>query len=95
MLNVGGDVGGAGLGLGGGGDDDDADYEDDEMTGAGGADAPGGTQRIAITPEDDASINRLTALGFTRVQAAQAYFACDKNEELAANFLFESGGFDD
>jgi len=33
----------------------------------------------------------LTQLGFPKARAAEAYFACDKNEEMAANFLFESG----
>jgi UV excision repair protein RAD23 len=41
------------------------------------------------------SINRLVSFGFSKARAAEAFFACDKNEEMAANFLFESGGFDD
>ena len=41
------------------------------------------------------AIDRLVSLGFPKTRAAEAYFACEKNEEMAANFLFESGGFDD
>jgi UV excision repair protein RAD23 len=60
--------------------------------GAGARGPPPGT--IALTQEEMDSVNRLMALGFSQAQAAQAFIACDRNETLAANFLFESG-FDD
>lgn len=44
--------------------------------------------QIPITEEDQAAINRLTELGFESDLVIQVYFACDKNEELAANILF-------
>ncbi|SCU86241.1 LAME_0D05138g1_1 [Lachancea meyersii CBS 8951] len=43
---------------------------------------------IELTPQDEAAILRLCELGFERTLAVQVYFACDKNEEVAANMLF-------
>jgi len=37
----------------------------------------------------------LVSYGFTKARAAEAYFACDKDVELAANFLFEAGADDE
>ncbi|VEU24387.1 DEKNAAC105673 [Brettanomyces naardenensis] len=47
-----------------------------------------GATRIEITPEENDAINRLCELGFDRNLVIQVYFACDKNEEMAANLLF-------
>jgi len=65
-----------------------------EAAGGGGGGGAGGGQGptvIQLTEDERAAVDRLTALGFDRNMAAQAYLACDKNEELAANFLFDSG----
>ncbi|KAL8659090.1 MAG: hypothetical protein Q9226_000618 [Calogaya cf. arnoldii] len=53
------------------------------------APAPPGAQEVFVTEEEREAIDRLCRLGFERDMVIQAYFACDKNEELAANFLFD------
>ena len=50
---------------------------------------PPGAVPVSVTEEERDAIERLCRLVFPRDQVVQAYFACDKNEELAANFLFE------
>jgi UV excision repair protein RAD23 len=73
--------------------------------GGGGGGAPQGGQgggggggprshTVQITMEEKAQLDRLEALGFSRQRALEAWLLCDRNEELAANFLFENAGDD-
>jgi UV excision repair protein Rad23 len=66
---------------------------------AGGAPAPNtvppagppGMVRIALTPAEAEAVARLESMGFPRDVVLQSYMACDKDENAAANLLFDGG----
>ncbi|CAI8605123.1 unnamed protein product [Vicia faba] len=51
--------------------------------------AGGMPQAVTVTPEERQAIERLEAMGFDRAIVLEVYFACNKNEELAANYLLD------
>ncbi|XP_020684435.1 ubiquitin receptor RAD23d [Dendrobium catenatum] len=46
-------------------------------------------QALSVTPEERDAIERLEAMGFNRALVLEVFFACNKNEELAANYLLD------
>ena len=50
----------------------------------------GEMEQIELSKEENEACERLMALGFTMEQCVEAYIACDKNENMAANYLFEA-----
>ncbi len=64
--------------------------------GEGGMGTQGGTSQdqsgrpiIRLSKSEFDAVQRIKEFGFSEMDAAQAYFACDKNEEMAINFLLE------
>jgi UV excision repair protein RAD23 len=46
---------------------------------------------IPLSEDDQKAIDRLCALGFDKQSVIEAYLSCEKNEEMAANLLFDNG----
>lgn len=43
-----------------------------------------------VTPEENAAIERIMQLGFEKRDVLEAFLACDRNEEMAVNYLLEN-----
>jgi UV excision repair protein RAD23 len=55
-----------------------------------GAAVPPGATVVSLTADEAAAVERLVSMGFAKQRVLEAYLACGKNEELAANFLMDN-----
>jgi UV excision repair protein RAD23 len=53
--------------------------------------AAGMPQTLAVTPEENEAIQRLEQMGFDHDLVLEVFFACNKDEQLAANYLLDHG----
>lgn len=51
---------------------------------------PQGAVTVNLTEEEQAAVGRLEGLGFDRNRCIEAFLLCERDETLAANFLFDS-----
>ncbi|KAF8361994.1 rad-23, partial [Pristionchus pacificus] len=48
-----------------------------------------GVASIRVTPQENEAIERLKMMGFPEALVVEAFFACDKNEDLAVNYILQ------
>ena len=51
---------------------------------------PPGATMVSLTSDESAAVDRLVGMGFPKQRVLEAFLACDRNEELAANYLMDS-----
>eukprot|EP00640_Fibrocapsa_japonica_P001367 CAMPEP_0113952714 /NCGR_PEP_ID=MMETSP1339-20121228/90578_1 /TAXON_ID=94617 /ORGANISM="Fibrocapsa japonica" /LENGTH=404 /DNA_ID=CAMNT_0000961371 /DNA_START=64 /DNA_END=1278 /DNA_ORIENTATION=- /assembly_acc=CAM_ASM_000762 len=70
----------------------EAEAEEEGRAGQPGGEAGGAPMLVDLTEDETQAVGRLQALGFDYETALEAFLACEKNELMAANFLFENNG---